>query len=282
MNNPGIAFDESMLLSHSFDNESISQRLASLKSAAISRELLLSIISYLDLTSLNATDTSATIDVLLEKAKQPIKGHPIKVAAVCVYQPYIQQAVKNLIGTDIGIATVAGGFPSGQMDLNVKCADIQQSVLMGATEIDVVIRRSLALTQDWKGLYEEVSTFKQHSLNAKLKVILATGELSNPDIIFKTSLVCMMAGADTIKTSTGLEKINATLEAGFIMMKAIHQFYTLTGIKVGLKPAGGIRTVEQALLWLQLLKEELGGDWENKHYFRIGASALLDDVIQHL
>lgn len=282
MNNPGIAFDERLLLSHSFDYDSISQRLASLKPATISRELLLSIISYLDLTSLNATDTSATIDVLLEKAKQPIKGQPIKVAAVCVYQPFIQQAVKSLEGSGIGIATVAGGFPSGQMDLNVKCADIHQSVLMGATEIDVVILRSLALTQDWKGLYEEVSAFKQHCRSAKLKVILATGELSNPDIIFKTSLVCMMAGADTIKTSTGFEKINATLEAGYIMMDVIRYYYDFTGIKVGLKPAGGIRTVEQALLWLQLLKEELGVDWENKHYFRIGASALLDDLILHL
>lgn len=282
MPNPGIPFDERLLLQHSYLQEAVFQRINALKPIETSPSLLKQIVQYLDLTSLNATDTSETISVLLQKAKHPVKGQNLKVAAVCVYQPFVQQALRELAGTQIGVATVAGGFPSGQMDLKVKCADIQQSVLLGATEIDAVIRRSLPLTQDWQGLFNEVAAFKQHCGSAKLKVILATGELSDPDIIYKASFVSMMAGADTIKTSTGMEKVNATLEAGYVMMQAIHQYHLQTGIKVGLKPAGGIRTVEQALFWLQLLREELGMGWENNAYFRIGASALLDDVIAHL
>lgn len=240
------------------------------------------LISCLDLTSLNATDTNERIAQLIEKAKSVGEEMVTGVAAVCIYQPFVALAVKELKNTKIGIATVAGGFPHGQQDTAVKCADIARSAEIGATEIDMVINRSFALTEDWKRLYEEVTQCKRAAGVAKLKVILATGELSKPQLVYNASMTSMMAGADFIKTSTGFEAVNATLEAGFVMCQAIKDYYQATGVKVGLKPAGGIRTAQQALGWLALVQQELGDEWLNPGLLRIGASSLLDDLLSSL
>ena len=271
------------LIENITENEKeIEQRIGRLRPSDLSNETIYKIISLLDLTSLSGTDTPKSIESLLFKAKHPVVNEDVQTASVCIYQPFIKQSVTSLRGTDIGIATVAGGFPAGQMSLDIKCADIEKSVSMGATEIDVVISRTNPLTDNWKGLYDEVAAFKKSCSTSKLKVIIATGELDDYSRIAKTSMVCLMAGADFIKTSTGLEKVNATLEAGYVMMKAINSYFKETGRKAGFKPAGGIRTTGQALLWMQLVIEELGDDWFHKPLFRFGASSLLDDLVHHL
>jgi len=282
MPNPGIPFDEIVIEQIVKSNTGIDDRILKLhqakKSSADQKKDILRLISVLDLTSLNGNDTPERISNLLQKAQFPLAGNTVQVAAVCVYQPFIAQAVSALKHTELGVACVAGGFPAGQMDLAVKCADIEKSVQLGATEIDMVINRTNPLTGNWSALYEEVRACRQHCGQGHLKVIIATGELVDYTTIARTSWVCMAAGADFIKTSTGLEKVNATLEAGLVMMQAIRVYYQATGVEVGFKPAGGIRTTEQALTWMQLMHEELDEKWLDKSLFRIGASSLLDDL----
>jgi len=282
MNNPGIPFksnfSEEILRSAASINDELNNIVASFGLLESSKKEIEALVSYLDLTSLNGTDTPDTISKLLAKAKSPLAGNEIKTAAVCIYQPFIAQCAVELKNSDIQIATVAGGFPAGQMDLDVKCADIERSVSLGATEIDMVINRANPLTGNWRALYDEVKACKKSCGPARLKVIIATGELGDYTTIAKTSWVCMMAGADFIKTSTGMEKVNATLEVGFVMMNTIRQYFELTDIVVGFKPAGGIRTTEQAMQWHHLVKETLGARWCTKSLFRIGASSLLDDL----
>jgi deoxyribose-phosphate aldolase len=282
MRNPGIPFNESIINSISVQDADVAERIAQLSADHPNRDHIEDLISWLDLTSLSATDTPESIEKLLERALVPSSKTRNTVAAVCLYQPFIARAIKKLEGTGVGIATVAGGFPAGQMDLSVKCADIERSVSLGATEIDAVISRAYPLTQNWEALHKEVEAFRKSCGTAKLKVIIATGDLGDYTTIARTSMVCMMAGADFIKTSTGMEKVNATLETGFAMMISIKLYLALTGYMTGFKPAGGIRTKEQAMLWRQLVKEELGDAWLNKNLFRIGASALLDDLSQSL
>lgn len=282
MANPGLPFSTDFPSSLFLNAKDIFTRIRKIEELSISKtedhSWVPQIISCLDLTSLNATDRHETITKLLAKGQSPLIGHPVKVAAVCVYQPFVAQCAAQLKNSDINIASVAGGFPSGQMDVSVKCADIEKSVALGANEIDVVINRAHPLNGNWKGLYDEVMACKQSCGHAHLKVIIATGELESSELIAKTSWVCMQAGADFIKTSTGMEKVNATFEAGIIMMRAISEYHKLTGRKIGFKPAGGIRTKLQAKQWLQLLKDELNETWADKSLFRIGASSLLDDL----
>lgn len=243
-----------------------------------STENLYRIVRHLDLTSLKATDTSETIDILLKKAVLPTVVSSIYVGGVCVFQPFIAQAKDFLSGTNINTATVAGGFPHGQLPINLKIAEISNAIKLGAQEVDVVINRSFPLTGNYQSLYDELKACRIAAQNAKLKVILATGELETPDRIYAASMVAMLAGADFIKTSTGFETVNATLEAGYVMTQAIVSFYEKTGVKVGLKPAGGINTTSEALKWIQLVEDQLGADWLNPSLFRIGASRLLADV----
>ena len=283
MANPGIPFNATYLSSLQVSAAEVAAKVAQAKAAAagqaVTKQGILQAIAMLDLTTLQGDDTPARVTTLLKKAQSPLAGNAIKVAAVCLYQPFVAQALAVLNKTNLGVATVAGGFPAGQMLLDVKCADIEQSVQLGATEIDAVINRTNPLTGDWEALYAEVRAFKVACGSAKLKVIIATGELADDTVIAKTSWVCMMAGADFIKTSTGLEKVNATLEAGVVMMDAIGAYEKQTGIAVGFKPAGGIRTTAQAMEWLALLRNTLGEAWMNSSRFRIGASGLLDDLV---
>jgi deoxyribose-phosphate aldolase len=252
---------------------------------------LLKAVTMIDLTTLAGDDTPGKVHRLCAKARNPIRGEilqqigftePLTVAAVCIYHSRIQDALDALQGTDIPVAAVSTGFPAGQSSFEQRVDEIVDSVRIGAKEIDIVISREHVLRGDWGALYEEVKTFRQACGEAHLKTILATGELGTLTNVLKASLVCMMAGADFIKTSTGKESINATLEVSLVMVRAIRDFHEQTGYRVGFKPAGGIRSAKQALQWLVLMKEELGDEWLNKDLFRFGASSLLDDIERQL
>jgi deoxyribose-phosphate aldolase len=191
-------------------------------------------------------------------------------------------AVEALAGSGIPVAAVAAGFPHGLSPLPQRIAEIKASVDAGASEIDIVITRAHVLNGEWNALFDEVAAFREACGDAHLKSILATGELGTLTNVAKASMVAMMAGSDFIKTSTGKESVNATLEFGLVMARMIREFQSLTGAKVGYKPAGGIRTAKQSLDWLILMKEELGDAWLNNHLFRIGASSLLTDIERQL
>ena len=282
MKNPGIPYKSSVLQSIHMADEVVNAHVARIKGWKVSENTVEKAVSCLDLTSLSAVDTPDKIAALIAKARDPLAGRTTEVAAVCVYQPFIAQVVEGVRGTKIGIAAVAGGFPAGQMDVGVKCEDIIQSVDLGATEIDLVINRSLVLTENWEALYHEVLACKDACGKATLKVILATGDLPNYSAIEKASWVCMMAGADFIKTSTGFEKVNATLEVSYAMLRAIKEYHNLTGNKVGFKAAGGIKTANKALEYFALVQDVLGDAWLDKSLFRLGASSLLDNLTAKL
>jgi deoxyribose-phosphate aldolase len=202
--------------------------------------------------------------------------------AVCVYHNLVPVAVEALQGTNIPVAAVSTGFPAGQNPFPLKLAEIKASVEAGAGEIDIVISRAHVLTGDWQALYDEVKAFREVCGEAHLKTILATHELATLRNVNMASLVCMMAGADFIKTSTGKEPVNATLPVGLVMVRALRDYYERTGYQVGFKPAGGIRSAKSSLDWLILMKEEAGDAWLNKHLFRLGASGLLSDIERQL
>ncbi|XP_032671164.1 deoxyribose-phosphate aldolase isoform X2 [Odontomachus brunneus] len=252
---------------------------------------LLKAISFIDLTTLNSDDTSNNVAQLCKKAVTPIANlpfewdKPLHTAAVCVYPSRILDVINTLSSIDkhksIHVASAAG-FPSGQYHLKSRLEEVRCAVKDGAGEIDVVIDRSLALNNKWEQLYEELKAIRETCSTPLsdicLKVILSTGELFNLKHVYKASMVAMMAGADFIKTSTGKEVINATLPVGIVMCRAIKDFQRQTGKKVGIKPAGGIKTAQDALEWMVLVKEELGNEWLSSNYFRIGASSLLNNI----
>jgi deoxyribose-phosphate aldolase len=206
----------------------------------------------------------------------------LHVGAVCVYHAMVETTVDALRGSGIPVAAVSTGFPAGLSPFPQRLAEIRASVAAGAREIDVVITRGHALTGRWDLLYDEVRAFREACGDALLKTILGTGELGTLRNVQKASLVAMMAGSDFVKTSTGKEPVNATLPVGIAMARAIRMYHERTGVRVGLKPAGGIRTAKDALLWLILLKEELDDAWLRPRLFRFGASALLADIERQL
>jgi deoxyribose-phosphate aldolase len=249
---------------------------------------LLRAITCIDLTTLAGDDTDATVYRLCAKARQPVRADlltamgmasaGITVGAVCVYHEMIPAAVQALRGTTIPVAAVSTGFPAGLTPFETRLREIELSVAAGAQEIDIVISRRHVLNANWQALYDEVCAYRAMCGDAHLKTILATGELGTFTDVARASLVCMMAGADFIKTSTGKEPVNATLPVSLVMMRAIRDYQQQTGHIVGFKPAGGIRTAKQALDWLLLIDEELGKDWLDTSRFRFGASALLGDI----
>ncbi len=253
---------------------------------------LLRAITSIDLTTLAGDDTPGNVRRLAAKAVHPLRQDmeealgisalDLHVAALCVYHNLVAVAVDALQGTGVPVAAVSTGFPAGQIALPQKLDDIAASVKTGASEIDMVISRAHVLTGNWRALYEEVRASREVAGEAHLKVILATGELGPLRNVGMASLVCMMAGADFIKTSTGKETVNATLPVGVVMVRAIRDYFERTGYKVGFKPAGGIRTAKQALEWQILMKEELGDQWLRPTLFRIGASSLLTDIERQL
>ncbi|XP_060565565.1 deoxyribose-phosphate aldolase-like [Ruditapes philippinarum] len=252
-------------------------------------------VSCIDLTTLAGDDTLANVNRLCFKAKNPVRPDLLKamdmddagltVGAVCVYPSRVSDAINSLKaagGSHIPVASVATGFPTGQTPLKTRLEEIRMAVEDGAREIDIVINRQMALTGDWKGVYEEVKLMREACGEAHMKTILATGELGSLANIHKASMVCMMAGADFIKTSTGKEGVNAILMVALVMVRAIREYFERTGHKVGFKPAGGIRSAKDACTWLSLMKEELGDEWTTPALFRIGASSLLIDIERQL
>ena len=254
---------------------------------------LLRAVTCIDLTTLAGDDTPGRVKRLCAKAKQPVRpdmlarigldGEKITVGAVCVYPNRVKDAVEALRGTDIPVASVATGFPAGQTPLPQRIGEIEQAIEAGAREIDVVISRTYVLTGDWRSLYDELREFRKTCGEAAhMKTILATGDLGTYKQIYQASLVAMMAGSDFIKTSTGKETVNATLENSLVMARAIREYLERTGFKVGFKPAGGINTAKQTLAWQALMNEELGPEWLMPDLFRIGASSLLTDLERQL
>ena len=253
---------------------------------------LLRAISCMDLTTLSGDDTDERVRRLCAKAKQPIQQElaqklgisdlRVKVAALCVYHTFIEVALSALEGSGIHVAAVSTGFPAGLSPLAERVAEIRRSVEAGAHEIDVVITRAHVFGGRWQALYDEIAAFKQACGSTHMKVILGTGDLLTLRNVARASCVAMMAGADFIKTSTGKEPTNATLPVGLVMVRAIREYAQQTGMAVGFKPAGGIRTAKQSLDWLAMMKEELGSSWLRAEMFRFGASGLLGDIERQL
>ena len=253
---------------------------------------LLRAITCIDLTTLSGDDTDDRVRRLCAKARQPIQQHlidrlgiadlKIQVGAVCVYHRFVETARAALQGTTIPVAAVSTGFPAGLSPLSERIAEIRSSVENGAQEIDVVITRAHVFGGRWQELYDEIAAFKQASGRAHMKVILGSGDLLTLRNVARASFVAMMAGADFIKTSTGKEPTNATLPVGLVMTRAIREYAQETGMAVGFKAAGGIRTAKQSLEWLSLMKEELGLSWMMAELFRLGASGLLGDIERQL
>ncbi|HWM94426.1 MAG TPA: deoxyribose-phosphate aldolase [Thermoanaerobaculia bacterium] len=249
-------------------------------------------ITCMDLTTLAGDDTPGRVRRLCAKARQPVRrdllealgvAHlDIRVAAVCVYHALVATAREALEGSGIPVCAVSAGFPAGQNPFHLRLAEIRESAGAGAGEIDIVVTRSHVLNGDWQALYDEVRAFREACGDAHLKTILATGELGTLRNVARASRVAMMAGADFIKTSTGKEKVNATLPVSLVMVRAIRDYHERTGHRVGFKPAGGISTAKLAADWLALMKEELGNDWTRPDLFRIGASSLLADIERQL
>ncbi|MBT5407455.1 MAG: deoxyribose-phosphate aldolase [Gammaproteobacteria bacterium] len=253
---------------------------------------LLKAITLMDLTTLSGDDTEARVRRLCSKAKQPISNKlekilgaeplNLRVAAVCVYHDMLASAKKALNNSKVNLAAVSTGFPAGLSPLPLRLKEIEYSVDSGANEIDIVISRRHVLEGNWEELYKEVKMFREKCGDAHMKTILATGELGNLSNIAKASQVCMMAGADFIKTSTGKEPTNATLPVSLVMVRMIRNFYNETGIRIGFKAAGGISDTKTALLYMTMIQEELGRRWLEPDLFRFGASSLLGDIERQL
>src|SRR5690348_8936173 len=291
--NPGLPLDLDRVDAVQVNRRAVERRAATIPTRrTVKKEWqaawLLRAISCIDLTTLSGDDTPGTVRRLCAKARQPLRADLVEAldvgllhlhtGAVCVYHNLVPVAVEALAGTDIPVAAVSTGFPAGQNPLPLKIEEIRASVAAGAREIDIVISRAHVLTGNWRALYDEVRAFREACGDAHMKTILAVGELGTLRNVARASWVCMMAGADFIKTSTGKETVNATLPNSLVMVRAIREYEEATGYRVGFKPAGGIRTAKQSLDWLILMKEELGDAWLNADLFRLGASSLLNDI----
>ncbi|MCQ2231528.1 MAG: deoxyribose-phosphate aldolase [Paludibacteraceae bacterium] len=241
------------------------------------------ILSMVDITSLNPTDSVKSITDFVEKinkfdTKFEILPHP---AAICIYPKFVQTVKDNLM-EDMEIASVAGGFPDANTFIEVKVAEVAMAVMEGATEIDVVIPSGMVISGEYEEIYEDLQEIKAACRDAKLKVILETGVLMDPVLIKKAALVAMNAGADFIKTSTGKVSIGATYEAVYVMAKAAAEYNVLNNAKVGIKVAGGVSTTEQAVSYYAIVASILGDEWLNPNLFRFGASRLVNALISSL
>ncbi len=295
--NPGTPLDLDWVMDARVNKSAVERRVATLPlRRTVKKEWqaawLLRAVTCIDLTTLAGDDTPGRVKRLCAKAKYPIRpdmlqrlgvdGEKITVGAVCVYPNRVADAVHALQGSDIPVASVATGFPAGQTPLPQRIAEIEQAVEAGAREIDVVIARNYVLTGDWQAMYDELQQFRKACGEAHMKTILATGELGTLKQVYQASLVAMMAGSDFIKTSTGKEPVNATLEVSLVMTRAIREYLERYGYKIGFKPAGGISSAKQAMAWQALIKEELGDEWLMPDLFRFGASSLLTDLERQL
>jgi len=297
LSNRGIPLDLNWIQEVRVNTSAVERRMASaVARRTVKKEWqaawLLRAITCMDLTTLSGDDTDERVRRLCAKARSPLQQElveklgiedlRIRVGAVCVYHTFIETAVQALEGSGIPVAAVSTGFPAGLSPLAERVAEIRRSVEAGANEIDVVITRAHVFGGRWQALYDEVAAFKQACGAAHMKVILGTGDLLTLRNIARASVVAMMAGADFIKTSTGKEPTNATLPVSLVMVRAIREYAQQTGMAVGFKPAGGIRTAKQSIDWLAMMKEELGDSWLRAELFRFGASGLLGDIERQL
>lgn len=293
--NPGMALDLDWVAGVQANTSAIERRCATLSARrSVKKDYqaawLLKAVTCIDLTTLSGDDTKERVRRLCAKARQPIRGDilqaldmpPITTGAICVYHEMIPAAVAALEGTNIPVAAVSTGFPAGLSPFHLRVAEIEESVKAGAREIDIVISRRHVLSGNWQALYDEMKAFRAACGEAHVKAILATGELGSLRNVARASLICMMAGADFIKTSTGKESVNATLPVSLVMIRAIRDYYERTGFRVGYKPAGGISKAKDSLVYLSLIKEELGDRWLQPDLFRFGASSLLNDIERQL
>jgi len=295
--NPGTALDLDWVAQARVNRSAVERRASTIGTRRTVKKQWqaaweLKAITLMDLTTLSGDDTAGTVRRLCAKARQPVREDllkalgaadlPIRTAAVCVYHRFVETAVEALQGSGIPVAAVSTGFPAGLSPFRQRIEEIHASVGAGAAEIDIVITRELVLTGQWEALYDEVRAMREACGPAHLKTILATGELATLRNVAKASLVCMMAGADFIKTSTGKESRNAEMPVGIVMARCIREYRERTGHEVGFKPAGGIRTAKDAVNWMLMMKEELGVRWLQPDRFRFGASSLLGDIERQL
>lgn len=253
---------------------------------------LLKAITCIDLTTLNGDDTAERVKRLCAKAIMPVRPdllnalgfgeRTLHTGAVCVYHRFVGTAVQALGDSGIPVAAVSTGFPAGLIPHELKLKEIEASVRDGAAEIDIVITREHVLTGNWRALYAEMQDFRQAAGSAHVKAILATGELKTMRNVAKASMICMMGGADFIKTSTGKEAVNATPLVTLVMLRMIRLYEARTGFRVGYKPAGGVSSAKGMLDYQVLMKEELGRAWLEPELFRVGASSLLADIERQL
>jgi deoxyribose-phosphate aldolase len=295
--NPGVPLEEGWFRHAQVNLSAAERRSATLGTRRTVKKAwqaawLLRAVTLIDLTTLSGDDTAGRVRRLAAKARNPVRAdllealgvsdQRVTVAAVCVYHAMVRAVLAALKGSGIPVAAVSTGFPAGLSPFEQRVAEIRASVAAGAAEIDIVVSRRHVLLGDWPALYDEVRAFREACGEAHMKTILATGELGTLRNVYKASMVAMMAGADFIKTSTGKEPVNATLPVGLTMARAIRDYFERTGYRIGLKPAGGIKTAKEALTWLFLLKEELGDPWLEPELFRFGASSLLADIERQL
>ena len=293
--NPGMDLDMEWVRSVQANSPAIERRAASLGARrSVKKDFqaawLLKAVTCIDLTTLAGDDTEGRVARLCAKARQPVRADlldalgmtGITTGAVCVYHEMVPAAVRALEGSGVPVAAVSTGFPAGLPPFHLRLAEIGESVNAGAKEIDIVISRRHVLTGNWQALYDEMRQMRDACGTAHVKAILATGELGSLRNVARASLVCMMAGADFIKTSTGKESVNATLPVSLVMIRAIRDYHERTGIRIGYKPAGGISKAKDALVYLSLIKEELGPRWMQPDLFRFGASSLLGDIERQL
>ncbi len=295
--NPGTALDLDWVQSLRVNRSAVERRAATLTTRRTVKKQwqaawLLRAVSCIDLTTLAGDDTPGRVLRLCAKARRPVRREILEqlgvgnlsltVGAVCVYHAMVETAAAALEGSGIPVAAVSTGFPAGLSPFDVKLREIEASVRAGADEIDIVITRGHVLTGDWQALYDEVRAFREACGSAHMKTILGTGDLATLRNVARASAVCMMAGADFIKTSTGKESVNATLPVSLVMTRMIRDYRERTGQRVGFKPAGGVSVAKDALAYLILIKEELGRDWLDAGLFRFGASSLLGDIERQL
>ncbi|WP_182084468.1 deoxyribose-phosphate aldolase [Aureimonas sp. ME7] len=295
--NEGMPLDEAWLTGARVNLSAAERRVATLPGRrSVKKDAqagwLLKAVTCIDLTTLSGDDTEGRVRRLCAKARSPIRpdlleamgmeGHGITTGAICVYHRFVAAAVDALVGSGIPVAAVSTGFPAGLSSHEVKIAEIEDSVRDGAAEIDIVITREHVLTGNWQALYQEMRDFRKACGPAHVKAILATGDLKTLRNVAKASLVCMMAGADFIKTSTGKEGVNATPLVTLVMLRQIREYFERTGFTVGYKPAGGISAAKDILTYQFLMKEELGRRWLEPDLFRVGASSLLADIERQL
>ncbi len=293
--NPGSVLDLDWVASVQANTSAIERRAATMPGRRSVKKdhqaaWLCKAVSLIDLTTLSGDDTAGRVRRLCAKARQPVSPWMLErlgmqgltVGAVCVYHDMVETAVRALEGSRIPVAAVSTGFPAGLSPYRLRLMEIGESVKAGAREIDIVISRRHVLTQNWQALYDEMHEMREACGAAHVKAILATGELGTLRNVARASLVCMMAGADFIKTSTGKEGVNATLPVSLTMIRAIRDYEDRTGYRVGYKPAGGISKAKDALVYLSLMRDELGLPWCQPDLFRFGASSLLGDIERQL